>query len=82
MSILLQRLNDLIVRLALGACALATLTFDRTWAVESGSHGLGVEGGASPQEMLVRLTTLMIAGSLIMIAAGFSTAPQNAPRLG
>jgi hypothetical protein len=68
----LRRFQEQLVKLLLYSAALASVAIDRIGMGGDGLELIAVETHLSPQQVLVRFTTIMIAGSLSMIAMGYS----------
>jgi hypothetical protein len=74
-----QRFQDHVVKLFLYGAAFASVLVDRLWPGADVAQLIEAEVDPSPQDMLVRLTTVMIAGSLSMLALGYSTPARTVP---
>jgi hypothetical protein len=77
MLVFLQRFQDLVVKLVLYVAAVGSMAIDRLWPGRDAIELVSTDAPPSPQEMLVRLTTVMIAGSLTMLALGYSARAQT-----
>ena len=66
-----ERVRDLVGRLVFCMIVLATMGIDRISQGGEAVAILAAEGGMSPQQSLVHLITLLIGGSLSMMALGY-----------
>jgi hypothetical protein len=60
------------VKTLLYTAAVASVAFNRINPAGNAMGVLGSESQQDPQQMLLRLITTMIAGSLVMMAMGYS----------
>jgi hypothetical protein len=72
MILFLRRFHDQVVKMLLYAAAVASVIFDRVYLGGDTVELIAADSQSSPQQMLVRLATVMIAGSLSMLALGYS----------
>ena len=78
MILLLHRFHGLMVKLFLYSAALTSMIIQRICAVGDAPSRIADESLASPQQMLVRMITLMIATSLTMLSrSGYSSPPRG-----
>ncbi len=76
----LRFFQDRAVKMLLYMAAFGSMLVDRVCPGGDGLEIMTAEAHApSPQEMLVRLTTIMIAGSLTMLALAYSAPPRTLP---
>jgi hypothetical protein len=66
-----KRVQDLAGRMLFCSIVLATVGIDRISQGGEAVAILAAEGGMSPQQSLVHLITLLIGGSLSMMALGY-----------
>jgi hypothetical protein len=74
-----QRFHDQAVKLFLYMAALGSIIFVRVFPGADSLELITADAQPSPQAMLVRVTTIMIAGSLTMLALGYSTPARTVP---
>jgi hypothetical protein len=68
-----RRFQEQVVKVLLFTAALASIVFDRLCPGGDVPELITAASDPSPQQMLVKFVTIMIAGSLSMLALGYSS---------